>query len=66
MHVVADAHHERVAAHDLAGGLAAQDPRLSGDILFGARGEHFSAGATAILLGNRQSFAVHFSIRCLR
>jgi Iron-containing redox enzyme len=37
VHVVADAHHERVAAHDLAGGLAAQDPRLSGDIVFGAR-----------------------------
>jgi hypothetical protein len=37
VHVVADAHHERVAAFDLAGGLAAQDPRLSADILFGAR-----------------------------
>jgi hypothetical protein len=37
VHVVADAHHERVAAHDLAAGLAAQDPRLSADILFGAR-----------------------------
>jgi hypothetical protein len=37
VHVVADAHHERVAAHDLAGGLAAQDPRLSADIVFGAR-----------------------------
>ena len=37
VHVVADAHHEQVAAHDLAGGLARQDPRLSADILFGAR-----------------------------
>jgi hypothetical protein len=37
VHVVADAHHQRVAAVDLAGGLAAQDPRLSADILFGAR-----------------------------
>jgi len=37
VHVVADAHHEQVAAHALAGGLARQDPRLSGDILFGAR-----------------------------
>jgi hypothetical protein len=37
VHVVADAHHERVAAHDLAGGLAKQDPRLSADIVFGAR-----------------------------
>jgi hypothetical protein len=37
VHVVADAHHERVAAYDLAGGLAKQDPRLSADIVFGAR-----------------------------
>jgi hypothetical protein len=37
VHVVADAHHERVAAHELAGGLARQDPRLSADIVFGAR-----------------------------
>ncbi|HEY0816308.1 MAG TPA: iron-containing redox enzyme family protein [Pseudonocardia sp.] len=37
VHVVADAHHEHVAAVDLAGGMATQDPRLSADILFGAR-----------------------------
>jgi hypothetical protein len=37
VHVVADAHHQRVAANDLAGGLAKQDPRLSADIVFGAR-----------------------------
>jgi hypothetical protein len=37
VHVVADAHHQHVAAHQLAGGLAAQDPRLTTDILFGAR-----------------------------
>jgi hypothetical protein len=36
VHVVADAHHENVAARDLAGGLARQDPRLSADIMFGA------------------------------
>ncbi|MDQ6875510.1 MAG: iron-containing redox enzyme family protein [Actinomycetota bacterium] len=37
VHVVADAHHQRVAATALAGGLAAQQPELAGDILFGAR-----------------------------
>lgn len=36
-HVVADAVHENIAAHDLAGGLARQDPELAADILFGAR-----------------------------
>jgi hypothetical protein len=36
VHVVADAHHEQVAARELAGGLAAQEPRLTGDVLFGA------------------------------
>ncbi len=35
-HVVADAVHENLAAVDLAGGLARQEPRLSADILFGA------------------------------
>ena len=37
VHVVADAVHESVAAVDLAGGLAAQDPRLGADILWGAK-----------------------------
>ena len=37
VHVVADAVHEQVAAVDLAGGLAAQEPALASDILFGAR-----------------------------
>jgi hypothetical protein len=36
-HVLADAVHESVAAVDLAGGLAAQQPELSGHILWGAR-----------------------------
>jgi hypothetical protein len=36
-HVEADAVHEVIAAWDLAGGLARQEPRLAGDILFGAR-----------------------------
>ena len=35
-HVVADAVHESVAAVDLAGGLARQDPTLTRDILWGA------------------------------
>jgi hypothetical protein len=36
-HVVADAVHESVAAVDLAGGLAKQEPELAGQILWGAR-----------------------------
>ncbi len=36
-HVEADAVHENIAAHDLAGGLARQEPELAGDIIFGAR-----------------------------
>jgi hypothetical protein len=36
-HVVADAVHESVAAVDLAGGLAGQEPELTGQILWGAR-----------------------------
>ena len=36
-HVTADAVHENIAAVDLAGGLAAVEPRLVSDILWGAR-----------------------------
>jgi hypothetical protein len=36
-HVEADAVHENIAAHDLAGGLARQEPELAGEIVFGAR-----------------------------
>jgi hypothetical protein len=36
-HVVADSVHEHLAAVDLAGGLAAAEPHLTDDILFGAR-----------------------------
>ena len=36
-HVEADAVHENIAAYDLAGGLARQEPELARDILFGAR-----------------------------
>ena len=34
-HVEADAVHEAIAAVDLAGGLARQEPELAGDILLG-------------------------------
>jgi hypothetical protein len=37
VHVTADAVHESIAAVDLAGGLARQDPRLAADIVWGAR-----------------------------
>jgi hypothetical protein len=36
-HVEADAVHEQIAAWDLAGGLAAAEPALAADVLFGAR-----------------------------
>jgi hypothetical protein len=36
-HVEADAVHEMLAAYDLAGALAIDDPRLAEDIIFGAR-----------------------------
>jgi hypothetical protein len=36
-HVEADAVHEQIALWDLADGLAAAEPELAGDILFGAR-----------------------------
>jgi heme oxygenase-like protein len=36
-HVEADAVHENIAAYDLAGGLARQEPEVADDILFGAR-----------------------------
>lgn len=36
-HVEADSVHEAIAAHDMAGGLARQEPWLVSDILYGAR-----------------------------
>lgn len=36
-HVVADAVHEQIAAHRLAGGLARTEPELGAQIVFGAR-----------------------------
>jgi hypothetical protein len=49
VHVVADAHHETLAAQELAAGLAAQEPALTADILFGARAVMYAEG----LLANR-------------
>lgn len=37
IHVAADAEHEKIALHDMAGSLARQEPSLRKDILFGAR-----------------------------
>ena len=37
VHVVADAHHQELAAGPLVGGLAAAEPELVGDVQFGAR-----------------------------
>jgi hypothetical protein len=36
-HVEADAVHEQIAAHDLAGGFARAEPERAGDVLWGAR-----------------------------
>jgi hypothetical protein len=36
-HVVADAHHQTLAARDLAGGLVRAEPHLAADVLFGAQ-----------------------------
>jgi heme oxygenase-like protein len=65
-HVEADAVHENVAAVDLAGGLAREEPALAGDVLWGARclaaldrrwGDHlldaWEAGVTSLRLGLR-------------
>src|SRR3954452_11137274 len=61
-HVEADAVHEALAAHDLAGALAVDDPAAAADILFGARAmllldgvagqrimDSFAAGETSLL-----------------
>ncbi len=46
-HVLADAVHENIAAVDLAGGLARQQPELAGDILWGAHALVFLEGRWA-------------------
>jgi hypothetical protein len=65
-HVEADAVHENVAAVDLAGGLARDEPAVAGDVLWGARclaaldrrwGDHlldaWESGVTSLRLGLR-------------
>ncbi len=49
-HVLADAVHENIAAVDLAGGLARQQPALARDILWGARALVFVEGRWAAYL----------------
>jgi hypothetical protein len=55
VHVVADAHHQTVAAESLAGhGLAGAEPALADDILFGARAAMataWRAGRTSLRAG---------------
>lgn len=66
-HVVADAHHQTVAAEQLAGGLVRAEPELAGDVLFGARAlmcvegaftrmllDAWASGDTALLTRPRQ------------
>lgn len=43
-HVEADSVHEEIAAHDLAGALALQQPDLAGDVVFGAEALSFLEG----------------------
>ncbi|HYP44321.1 MAG TPA: iron-containing redox enzyme family protein [Propionibacteriaceae bacterium] len=50
-HVEADAVHEQIAAHDLAGQLARQEPALIPDMLFGA----------AVALATNQLVAMHLT-----
>lgn len=55
-HVVADAHHQSVAAHQLAAGLVAADPSQEVEVMFGAAAlAHLEARATERLLDAWQS-----------
>ena len=50
-HVLADAVHEQIAAHDLCGGFVARHPERAGDVLFGAAaGLHLDAVAAGPML----------------
>ena len=46
-HVVADAVHDQIALHDLAGGLVDHEPQLADDIVFGARCAAYADAAFA-------------------
>ena len=62
-HIEADAVHEQIAAHDLAGSLAVREPDLVGDIMFGAAAALATDGLVAShLLGAWQ--AGRSSLRC--
>lgn len=59
-HVEADAVHENIAAYDLAGALARQEPEVAADILFGARAllhleDRFGRAVLAAWEGRRSS-----------
>lgn len=55
-HVVADAHHQTVAADSLAAGLVRAEPHLADDLLFGARAAMAVEGhASAHILGAWES-----------
>lgn len=55
-HVVADAHHQTIAAHQLAGGLVAADPTQEVEVMFGAAAlAHLEARSTERLLDAWQS-----------
>ena len=70
-HVLADSVHEAVASHDLAASMAAAEPQLAGDILFGARAlqlldqrwgryviASWTAGRSSLLLKSGEQLAV--------
>src|SRR5918998_3885045 len=62
-HIEADAVHEQIAAHDLAGSLAVREPDLVADIMFGAAAALATDGLVAShLLGAWQ--AGRSSLRC--
>ena len=67
-HVEADSVHENIAAYDMAGGLARQEPELAADILFGAEAlleiegrwaatvlEHWQGGQSSLLAPQEES-----------
>ncbi|GAA1983624.1 hypothetical protein GCM10009838_51780 [Catenulispora subtropica] len=44
-HIEADAVHEQIARHDIAGGLLADEPGLAADVAFGAAATGFLAAS---------------------
>uniref|UniRef100_UPI00374E1EC0 iron-containing redox enzyme family protein n=1 Tax=Clavibacter michiganensis TaxID=28447 RepID=UPI00374E1EC0 len=55
-HVEADAVHEQLAAHDLAGGLVESAPELLDDVLFGAAAcLEVAGGAGSTVLASREA-----------